>query len=162
MPPAGRRIVRRRRNLCTTGSMPEQPHRPACRGFTLIETIVVLVILGLALTIVAGFLPRRNTTSELAGATARVAGALRLARSQAMVQSRPVQFIVAPNGHGFRLDNAPVILGPSVAVVMQEPRLIVFAPDGSASGGSLSVLMDGQQRNIRVDWLTGRVIVATP
>jgi prepilin-type N-terminal cleavage/methylation domain-containing protein len=40
--------------------VPEQPDRHICGGFTLIETIVVLVILGLALTIVAGFLPRRK------------------------------------------------------------------------------------------------------
>jgi hypothetical protein len=79
-----------------------------------------------------------------------------------MAESRPVQFIVAPDGHGFRLDNAPVTLGPSVAVIMQGPRSIVFAPDGSASGGSLNVLMDGQQQSIRVDWLTGRVVVASP
>jgi general secretion pathway protein H len=138
------------------------PRRSLSPGFTFIETIVVLVILGLALTIVAGFLPRRNTTSELTGATTRVAGALRVARSRAMVQSRPVQFVVAPDGHGFRLDNAAVILAPAVAISMPEPRLIVFAPDGSASGGSLRVSMNGQQRVIRVDWLTGRVIVAGP
>jgi len=60
-----------------------------------------------------------------------------------------VQFIVAPDGHGFRIDNAPVALGPSIAVIMREPQSIVFAPDGSASGGLLRVLMDGQQRIIR-------------
>jgi general secretion pathway protein H len=135
------------------------PERGAPGGFTLIETIVVLVILGLALTIVAGFLPRRNTTLELTAATARVTGALRLARSRAMAESRPVPFAAAPDGHGFRLDNAPVTLGPSVTVVMTEPR-IVFAPDGSTSGGSLRVLVDGRQRVIRIDWLTGRVDTA--
>jgi len=128
-------------------------------GFTLIETIVVLVILGLALTIVAGFLPRRNTTLELTAATARVTGALRVARSRAMVEGHPVPFAAAPDGHGFRLDGVQVALGSSVIVVMAEPR-ILFAPDGSTSGGSLRVLVDGKQRLIEVDWLTGRVVVA--
>jgi general secretion pathway protein H len=131
-------------------------------GFTLIETIVVLVILGLALTIVAGFLPRRNTTAELTGATARVTGALRLARSRAMVLSRPVSFTLTLDGHGFELDNAPVTLGPSVAMMMPAMRAIVFAPDGSASGGTLRLSADGQQQVIQVDWLTGRVFVAGP
>jgi general secretion pathway protein H len=117
------------------------------------------VIVGLALTIVAGFLPRRNTTLELTAATARVAGALRLARSRAMVESRPVAFAATLDGHGFRLDNVPVTLGPAVSVVMMEPR-ILFSADGSASGGSLRVLVDGKQRVIRIDWLTGRVAVA--
>jgi general secretion pathway protein H len=128
-------------------------------GFTLIETIVVLVILGLALGIVAGFLPRRNTTLELTAATSRVTGALRLARSRAMAEGHPVPFAILPGGHGFRLDNALVNFGPSVTVVMAQPR-ILFDPDGSTSGGSLRVVVDGKQRVVLVDWLTGRVVVA--
>jgi general secretion pathway protein H len=111
------------------------------------------------LTIVTGFLPRRNTTLELTAATAQVTGALRLARARAMAESRPVPFAAVPGGHGFRVDNVPVPLGSLITVVMTEPR-IVFAPDGSTSGGSLRVLADGHQRVIRVDWLTGRVAVA--
>ena len=107
--------------------------KAACAGFTLIETIVVLVILGLALSIVAGFLPRRNATLELSAATSRVTGALRLARSRAMAESRPVPFALVPDRHGFRLDDAAVALGPSVTVVMAQPR-IVFAQDGSTVG----------------------------
>jgi general secretion pathway protein H len=138
-----------------------RPVREGSRaGFTLIETIVVLVILGLALSVVAGFLPRRNTTLELSAATERIGGALRLARSRAMVEARPVPFAVARDGHGFRLDNAIVALGPSVAVFMPEPRVILFAPDGSTSGGSIRIVMNGQERLIRVDWLTGRVVIA--
>ena len=135
------------------------PSAPVQGGFTLIETIVVLVILGLALGIVAGFLPRRNTTLELTAATSRVTGALRLARSRAMAEGHPVPFAILPGGHGFRLDNALVNFGPSVTVVMAQPR-ILFDPDGSTSGGSLRVVVDGKQRVVLVDWLTGRVVVA--
>ena len=133
--------------------------RGAADGFTLIETIVVLVILGLALTIVAGFVPRRNTTLELSAATSRVTGALRLARSRAMTESRPVSFGADQDGHGFRVDNVRVTLGALVTVVMAR-REIVFAPDGSTSGGSLQLLVGGHRRVIEVDWLTGRVAVA--
>jgi general secretion pathway protein H len=128
-------------------------------GFTLIETIVVLVIVGLALGIVAGFLPRRNAALELSAATARVTGALRLARSRAMAESRSIPFALAADRHGVRLDDATIALGPSVTVEMVQPR-IVFAPDGSTSGGSLRVVVDGRQRFLQVDWLTGRVAVA--
>jgi len=128
-------------------------------GFTLIETIVVLVILGLALTIVAGFIPRRNGTLELANATSRVAGAMRLARSRAMVESRPVPFGVTADGHGLIVDRTRVTLGPSVSVVMTGTPMISFSPDGSASGGALRVLVGERFRLIQVDWLTGRVTV---
>jgi general secretion pathway protein H len=133
---------------------------PKSGGFTLIETIVVLVILGLALTITAGFIARPNTTLKLTAATARVTGALRLARSRAIAESRSVSFAVAPDGHGFRLDNRAVTLDPSIVMAMPEPRVIFFEPDGSASGGLLHVSMRGQERVIRIDWLTGRVSVA--
>jgi general secretion pathway protein H len=130
------------------------------KGFTLIETIVVLVIAGLALTVVASFLPRRNATLELSSATARVSGALRLARSRAMAEDRPVPFAAVPDGHGFLLDNVAVTLGPLVTMTLTPPRAIVFEPDGSASGAVLRVSSSLRQREIRVDWLTGRVLVA--
>jgi general secretion pathway protein H len=117
------------------------------------------VIMGLALTIVANFLPRRNTTLELATATARVSGALRTARSRAVTESRLVPFAAVPDGHGFRLDNVPVTLGPSVTLTIPGLKGILFEPDGSTSGGLLRVAVDGRQKVIQVDWLTGRVIV---
>jgi general secretion pathway protein H len=104
-------------------------------------------------------LPRRNTTLELSAATSRVAGALRLARSRAQAESRPVPFGVGTDGHSFRVDTASVTLGAAVTVVMTQP-MIVFAPDGSASGGLVRVVVNDHQRVIRVDWLTGRVDVA--
>lgn len=128
-------------------------------GFTLIETIVVLVILGLALSIVVGFVPRRNTTLELGAATSRVSDALRLARARAMAEGHAVAFVAAPGGHGFVVDNVAVGLDRATTVVMAQPR-IVFSADGSSSGGVLRVLVDGRERAISVDWLTGRVVVA--
>jgi general secretion pathway protein H len=150
----GRPTGRKRRRPCRCPfSSPE-------RGFTLIETIVVLVILGMALGIVAGFLPRRNTTLELSAATSRVAGALRIARSRAMAEGHPVPFVAVPDGHGFRVENSTVSLGSAITVVMAQPQ-ILFASDGSTSGGSLRVMVGGKQLLIQVDWLTGRVVVTT-
>lgn len=127
-------------------------------GFTLIETIVVLVILGLALIIAAGFLPHRNTTLELSSATEQVTGALRLARSKALTESRPIPFAVTPGGHGFRIDKATTTLGS--AVIEAHPAALIFAPDGSATAGVVSVSIGDRQRVISIDWFTGRVTVA--
>src|SRR5580704_17501457 len=85
---------------------PEQSRRA---GFTLIEMVVVLTILGLALAIVAGFIPRRSTTLELATASEQVASILRLARARATTESRPVQVVTAPDGHRVMVDGAPQI-----------------------------------------------------
>ena len=129
-------------------------------GFTLIETIVVLVILGLALTIVAGFIPRRNTTLELAMAAERVASTLRLARARAITQGRPVIVAASADGRALAVDGVAQAVPPSVAVTMAGPPAIRFAPDGSASGGAIRVQVPGRARLVRVDWLTGRVSIA--
>lgn len=144
-----------------TGRMRSTPRRgPAgARGFTLIETIVVLTILGLALTIVAGFLPRRNTTLEVAEAASRVANAMRIARSRAIAESRPVPFAITRDGHGFLSDRGLVSLGPAVTAALLDRDSILFAPDGSATGGTIRVQVGNRSRLIRVDWLTGRVMV---
>jgi general secretion pathway protein H len=126
----------------------------------LIETIVVLVILGLALTVVATFLPRRNTTLELESASSRVVGAMRIARWRAIAESRPVSFAMTPDGHGFRLDNGRIDLGPSVWLATPNGRPILFGPAGDASGGTLLVRMANKTRLIRVDRLTGRITFA--
>jgi general secretion pathway protein H len=121
--------------------------------------IVVLVIVGLALGIFAGFLPRRNTTMELSAATGRVSNALRQARARAIAEDRSIPVAAVPDGHGLRIDGAPVVLGPSVTATLAEPR-ILFEPDGSASGGSLTVAIGQWRSVVKVDWLTGRVSVA--
>jgi general secretion pathway protein H len=129
-------------------------------GFTLIEMVVVLTILGLALTIVAGFIPRRSTTLELATASEQVASILRLARARATTESRPVLVVTAPDGHRVMVDGAPRILPASVNVSMTGAAVIRFAPDGSASGGGIRVDRGGRARFVMIDWLTGRVRIA--
>ena len=69
-------------------------------GFTLMEILVVVVLLGLVLAIVVGAMPRRGGGVDLAGAAGDLAGALRLARARAIAFGRPV---VAPTpGGGLR------------------------------------------------------------
>ena len=129
-------------------------------GFTLIEMLVVVVILGLSLGIAAGFMPRRNTTLELANATSRIAGVLRHARATAIADDRTVAFVVNSDGHGFRLDNRPVTFGPAVFMAMVDRQPVLFAPDGSTSGGLLRIAVENKVREIQIDWLTGRVTVS--
>src|SRR5690348_3645827 len=60
------------------------------KGFTLIELMVVLAIAALLLAIVLPFTFNRRGHDELAGGAREIAGALRLARSQAILANRPV------------------------------------------------------------------------
>ena len=134
--------------------------RPGSAGFTLIETIVVVVILGLALTIVAGFIPRRNSTLELSTASQSIASTLRLARARAITESRSVAVAAAADGRTLMADGVRMKVPDTVAVAMAGTPAIRFAPDGSASGGGIRVRNASRERLVSVDWLTGRVSVA--
>jgi general secretion pathway protein H len=139
-------------------------------GFTLLEMIIVLVILGLVVGIVVARGPARGHGLAVRAFVASVAEALRGARGRAIATDRPV--LVAVNGErrSIAVGGGPTLQVPpeldlaAVAGPAGEPgkRLagIRFAPDGSSSGGRI-VLADGKRHiELGVDWLTGRVSVA--
>jgi general secretion pathway protein H len=156
----------------------EQKHSPAfaeCRdsrsaGFTLIELIVVLAILGLSLALVIGYKSPVSSGLDLRGSAAAVASGLRLARSEAILNDRAVIFDLDLAGHRFRSGTGPIRqLPPSLAIelltISGEQRNghtgdIRFNPDGSSTGGRISLADGGRKITVGVDWLTGRVSIA--
>ena len=139
-------------------------------GFTLIEMLVVRVILALTVGLIVGRGPARSRRLETDAAARNLAGALRLARAEAIRQNRPVGVSVDASGHTFRMDAArPEALPPSLAISVTAVAgltaggrigAINFAPDGSSSGGRIELAETGRVVRIGVDWLTGRVSVA--
>jgi general secretion pathway protein H len=139
-------------------------------GFSLIELIVVLAVMGFALVLIVDYKAPWSTTLNLRGTAAELAAGLRLARSEAIADNRPVVLAVDLAGHRYRVGSAPAHgLPPQLSIalltVRGETRTatngdIRFNPDGSSTGGRI-VLADGARRvAIGVDWLTGRVTVA--
>ncbi len=138
-------------------------------GFTLVETLVVLTILGLAASLIAARGPLRSPVLEMQTAVSNVTQAVRLARSRAIATNRLVRFVVDPAARSFGIEGGEAaILPPSLAVAVTvaaevgpagQLAAIQFNGDGSASGGRIE-LYDGRRRSqVGIDWLTGRIVV---
>jgi general secretion pathway protein H len=137
------------------------------RGFTLIEMLVVLIIVGMALTVVPSLL------SSLPGARLRaaadgMAGTLRELRAQAIGSGRSTALVLdtATRSYATLPDGArhalpEVVNGIDVRTEIPSPvggaGLFRFFPDGTATGGVITLRHDSRAASIGVAWLTGRV-----
>ncbi len=135
--------------------------RPAQRassdGFTLIEMIVVLVVLGLVGSIVLSRGPLRSPILDLrAGARVMVAE-MRGARARAIDSDHDVVFTVDAARRDYGVRGGARRPLPAGLELSGRPAPVVFHPDGSASGGTVTLAENGRQLAIRVDWLTGAV-----
>jgi general secretion pathway protein H len=138
-------------------------------GFTLIELLVVLTItallFGLTIELARGPQPR-----TLLPSTARqVASAFRAARERAITRGRLEVVMVdvasgawvAPGAVRRQLPRGvrAVLFTEDTDVDGNARGLIRFYPDGSSSGGGLSIEAGGLRYDILVDWLTGGVTI---
>jgi general secretion pathway protein H len=140
------------------------------RGFTLLELLVVLAIIGVMLAFVPGFMLRGQPGMDVDVAARSIADALRQARSQAVLQNREQLFALDVEERLFRAggQRAPVQIDRGIEVTFQSARSelmseaigqIRFFPDGSATGGRIGLTLDGRRAEVAVDWLTGLISV---
>ena len=143
--------------------------RARMAGFTLIEMLVVLVILGLTIALIVSRGPARSTGFDMRATAGDIAQQLRLARSEAIATDRLTRFTLDRGDRRYETNGvAGPLLPPEVAVAMTtvtggKPRplsAITFAPDGSSSGGRVVLVAGANAIAVVVDWLTGRVSIA--
>jgi len=140
-------------------------------GFTLLEIIVVLVI-GVAIYAVLLGVPMRGTSgAELKAAARTLASGLRQAQTTAMATRRDAVLKVDLESREFLLpgEKEPRKLPGHVDLKLftaqsevESERVggIRFYPDGSSTGGRITVSAGERKYLVDVDWLTGRVHVA--
>ena len=132
--------------------------RGGLAGFTLIEIIVVLAILGLAVGVAVPLLARHQGGAALAAAAAELRAALAAARQEAIGDARTVAF-TGDAVEGYRIDghHRPLAAAPSgLRVVTEGGTRISFFPSGGSSGGRVVLHTDAARREIEVDAITGR------
>ncbi|RMD70541.1 MAG: type II secretion system protein GspH [Gammaproteobacteria bacterium] len=108
-------------------------------------------------------------SARLKASAREVAAALREARLMAIEGQRPVALAIHVEERTYRVDGKrPRKLPSSLQLkvftaqseVQGEQAAIRFYPDGSATGGRITLSQDERRYRVDVDWLTGRVHIA--
>ena len=136
-------------------------------GFTLMELLVVLTILGLALLLAMPVLERTLPGLELRTEARTLASAMRQARARAIGRNEEVTIVVDRQGAALKANGKQVVqlnrkidiaplAGASLSPGAGEIR---FFPDGTSTGGHLTLVLGERQKHVFVDWLTGAVSI---
>ena len=139
-----------------------------CAGFTLIEMIVVLTILGLMTALIVTNGTRVSPAVHARAAAEAISGALRSARSEALMSNRSVAFTLDLAGRTYQWGQTPrqalsddlrlsLLTSRELLAVSGNTGLIRFDPDGGSSGGRVTIEGGGVVWWVGVDWLSGRV-----
>jgi len=147
----------------------------ANRGFTLLELLLALVILGLLAAAASGAGSSFYSTMEYREAVRELSSAVRKARMQSRVRGEPIDLVIDPDRNRFALTSDPKSLNPDefralpgdvrIDLVFaaevspgDEMGAIRFYPDGGASGGEIRIERpSGAGTLLIVDWLLGDV-----
>ena len=140
------------------------------RGFTLLELLVVLVVIGLIVTVATPLIGRGVPSLEVRSAAREIAAGMRRARSDAIFANREVAFTLDTEEIRYAIgdDGAWHALPEHLALEVETARSEVvddsiagvrFYPDGSATGGLVTVSGKTRQYHVMLDWLTGAVTV---
>jgi general secretion pathway protein H len=143
---------------------------PAQRGFTLLELVIVLAIAATLYALILGIPMRGATSADLKAAARTLASGLREAQTTAMATRRDATLSLDLEAREFLVagDKEPTKLPEDIdlklytaesEVTGERTGAIRFYPDGSSTGGRITVSSGKRQYLVDVDWLTGRVTI---
>ena len=139
---------------------------PGGRGFTIIELLVAITIVGLILAVSVPASGRLYKTMQYREAVRDVITLFASARYKAVSSGRAQDVRINPRGRELRLNDTVKTLPSSVNVVVHSARelndnnigVIRFYPEGGSSGGGVDLeIPERWGVRINVDWLVGRV-----
>jgi general secretion pathway protein H len=148
------------------------PHADAEAGFTLIEVVCVLAIIGLLAALVLPAIPRGTSQQRLAGYAVQVAALLKGDRNAAIrnhaqvATSLDAERRVVISGATASMVEIPADVTFEALLAQRcgdrRGATIDFFPSGTSCGGVIAIARQGVGYQIRVNWLTGGVeVVAT-
>ncbi len=138
------------------------------RGFTLLELIVVLAIAAAVYVLVLGIPMRGASSADLKAAARTLASGLRQAQTMAITTRRDASLTLDMDAREYTLpgESAPRRLPKDIDLKLYTAQSEVssertggirFYPDGSSTGGRITLAVGERKYLVDVDWLTGRV-----
>jgi general secretion pathway protein H len=139
-------------------------------GFTLIELLLVLLLLGLLYGLAAPMLGDGSTGLDIKAASRQLAAGLRKTRSVAVAERREAVLTLDVERRTFSLTDDPktyplpqrltlALFTAQSELVREKTGGIRFFPDGTSTGGRVTVSAGGAKQEVDVDWVTGRVTI---
>ncbi len=139
----------------------------AQRGFSLIEVIVVMVLVVALFGLVGTSISRSVGGAELRNEVREIIAGLRHTRGQAVIRREEKVFHVDADRLTWRAaDRDAESLPEGLDITLTTARSemtgenaggIRFFPDGSSTGGSVTLSVDERKWYVTVGWLTGEI-----
>jgi len=144
-------------------------NRADADGFTLLELLVVLVILGLTVALAVPMFSRAIPGVEAKAAARDVAAMLRTAHSLAIAGNREITVAVDLDRRtvdlaGTRSQTIAAGVGIGLYTAAEElidrgAGRIRFYPDGTSTGGGVRLSAGERNYDVLVDWISGSVTI---
>lgn len=159
---------------CLMSRMPLARTKRLIAGFSLVELVAVLVILGILSVVIVPSCIKSPATFTSSGFRDQVASALQYAHTVAVASGCPVTFAQAANTFNLDLsasgaacpaatlngpDGSPFTATAPAGVTLSGAAAITFNADGTASGGTLTVSGGSFTDTVTVIAATGYVQV---
>lgn len=139
------------------------------RGFTLFEMLAVILLIGIAAAAVSIPVTQGLASARVNAASGELAAALRWTRAQSIVKGESLAMEVDTAASTYHAPGKPVVHLPrDMRVAITSARedqanattgRIRFFPDGSSTGGRITLTRGDRQWHVNVAWLTGAIQV---
>ncbi|HET9032431.1 MAG TPA: GspH/FimT family pseudopilin [Dokdonella sp.] len=165
--------LQRETSVCAAFPAPHSPlPTPRPKGFTMIELIVVIVLIGIVASVVTFSFTRTLAGARIQAASNDLVAGLRYTRGQAIVKGEQKVLLLdlekntwlAPGKEERKLPEGMILRLTTAQQELTSDKAggIRFFPDGSSTGGNIAVVLGDREWKINVGWLTGEVTLDKP